>query len=120
MAAGFEDIVETDDVALDVGVGILNAVAHTRLRSEVDNDVELMLGEEIIDQGLVGQIALNELVAYGWMLTAYRFNLLQAVFLEGNVIVIIEVVKADDGAFPHILQKAHHKVGTDETSRTGN
>lgn len=62
MAARLKDIVETNDIALDVGVGVLDAIAYTRLCGEVDNDVEFVFGEEVIDQGLVGQIALDELI----------------------------------------------------------
>ena len=38
-AAGFEDVVEAHDVALDVGVWVLDAVAHTRLGRKVDHAV---------------------------------------------------------------------------------
>ena len=48
MAAGLKDVVEAYDVALDVSVGVLDAVADTRLGGEVDYDVEFVLGEEIV------------------------------------------------------------------------
>ena len=47
MAAGLEDVVEADDVGLDVGIGVGDAIANTGLSSEVDNDVELLFGKEI-------------------------------------------------------------------------
>ena len=38
-AAGFEDVVEADEVGLDIGIGVGDAIAHTSLGCEVDNDL---------------------------------------------------------------------------------
>ena len=38
VAAGFEDVVETDQVALDVDVRVVNGVADAGLRRQVDDD----------------------------------------------------------------------------------
>ena len=64
MTAGFEDVVETDDVAFDIDIGVLDAVADTSLGSEVDNDVELVFCKEIIDKLAVGNAAFDELIVY--------------------------------------------------------
>lgn len=58
MPRGFEDIVEADDVALDVGIGVLYTVAHSGLGGEVDDDIKTMLGKESVDKGFVGKVAL--------------------------------------------------------------
>ena len=59
-ATGFEDVVEAHDVALDVGVGVLDAVAHACLGCKVDHDVEVVLLEEAVDERLVGEVSLDE------------------------------------------------------------
>jgi hypothetical protein len=45
VAAAFENIGEADDVAVDVGVRILQRVANTGLRGQVNDLVELFGGE---------------------------------------------------------------------------
>ena len=60
MAAGFEDVVEAYHVRLDVGIRILDTVADTRLRGEVDNNVRLILLEEGVNSGFVGDVAFDK------------------------------------------------------------
>ena len=60
VAASFEDIVETNDVALNVDVRILDAVAHTGLGRKVDHDIELVLSEELVDKFLVSKTPLTK------------------------------------------------------------
>ena len=62
MPTGFEDVVETNDVAFDIGVGVLDAVAHAGLGGEIDYNVEVILFEESIDEGFVGDGTLDEFV----------------------------------------------------------
>ena len=38
IAARLEDIVKSDDVRLDVNVGMVDRISHTRLRREIDDD----------------------------------------------------------------------------------
>ena len=60
VAAGFKDVIEPDEVALYIRIGVGDAIAHTGLGSEVDNDVELVLLKQPVDRGLVGNIALDK------------------------------------------------------------
>jgi len=60
MAAGFEDVVKADDVGLDVGIGVVDAIADASLSGEVDDDVEMMLGKEGVDEGAVSDGAADE------------------------------------------------------------
>jgi hypothetical protein len=46
VAAAFEDVGEADQVAVDVGVRVLQRVAHAGLGGEVDHAVELLGGEQ--------------------------------------------------------------------------
>ena len=61
VATGLEDVVETNDVALDIGVGVLYRIADTCLGGEVDHYLGLELAEDLVDGGLVSDVAFDEL-----------------------------------------------------------
>ena len=54
VAARFEDVVKSDEVALDVSVGIGDAVAHACLGGEVDHYCYLVFGEDCLHGCLIG------------------------------------------------------------------
>lgn len=47
------------------------------------------------------------------------FKFLEPVFLQGNIVVAVEVVDAHDSAALHVVEEAFHKVGTDKAGRAG-
>ncbi len=57
MAAGFENIVEPNYIALYVHIRGLNTVAHARLGSKVDYDIKLVFCKKIVRQHLIGNTA---------------------------------------------------------------
>ena len=113
VSTGLKDVVEADDVALDIDIGVLDAVANTCLRGKVDYDVEVVFCEESIDQFPVSDIALDELVIDGRRLRLVQFS--EAILLEGRIIVVVEIVNAHDGPFLHILEKALDQIGSNES-----
>jgi hypothetical protein len=46
LAAAFEDVHEADQIAVDLGVGVEQRVAHTGLCSQVDHPLETFTGEQ--------------------------------------------------------------------------
>lgn len=60
VAAGLEDIIETDKVALHIGIGVGDAITNACLRCEVDHNIYTVLGEYLLDECLVGYIAFDE------------------------------------------------------------
>jgi hypothetical protein len=56
VAAAFENIDETDHVAVDVGMRILQRVAHAGLGGEIDHALRALDGEQIGDAGPVGDV----------------------------------------------------------------
>lgn len=53
MAASFKDIIETNEVALDISIGISNTISYTCLGSEVYNDSNLVIGENLFYSFLI-------------------------------------------------------------------
>ena len=119
VAAGLKDVVESDDIALDVGVGVLDAVTYTRLGGEVDNDVGLMLFEDLANEVAVGDVAFYELIA-GSRRLAFLLNLAKAIFLETDVVVVVHVVDTDDVGFGPVAEEATYEVAANEAGTAGN
>lgn len=75
VSARLQDVVEPNDVALNVHIRILDAVANTRLGGQIDYYLGLVLLEQFVDELPVRNASLNRDV-----LDARRLGLLQ--FLE--------------------------------------
>ena len=45
VAAGFQKVIETDDVRFDINIRMIDGVAYTCLGSQVDHDVKMVLSE---------------------------------------------------------------------------
>ena len=90
VAAAFENIGETDDIALDVSVRILQGIANAGLGGQVDDLVELLVGKQLVHAGTVGHVELDEAEA------GQRSQALQTALLERDFVVIVQIVEADD------------------------
>ena len=53
------DVVETDDITLDICLRVGDRVAHTCLCREVHDNIKLILGKELVNQRLIGNVALD-------------------------------------------------------------
>ena len=93
MPARLQDIVEPNDVALDIDIRILDAVAHPGLSGQVHYNVELLFREELVNKAFIGNISLDELVCMLRMILCLLLNNAQAVLLQRRVIVIVQVVQ---------------------------
>ena len=105
--AGLEDVQEADEVALQIGIRVRDAIADARLGGEVHDLIELFLGEERIDGSLVGDVQAAHI----------QSERLAAPFLQTDVIVVVEVVDADHFVSP--LPESVHELGADESGRAG-
>ena len=88
--APFQHMQRADNVGVDVGVRVFHAVAHARLRGEVDNSLRLHLGKQPLDARTVGEIELVE----GEAVCALK--LAETRLLQPNIIVGIEIIDTDD------------------------
>ena len=66
MPAALQHVHEADDVAVDVGMRVLQRIAHAGLRRQVDHTVETLAGKEIGHAGTVGNVELDEAEALVW------------------------------------------------------
>ena len=87
--ARLQDVVEPDHIALDVRIRVLDAIPDPRLRREVHDDIEVVFLEEAVDEGLVGKVALDELVGVPRGLGGLLPDLAQAILLERRIIVVV-------------------------------
>ena len=113
VAAGFEDVVEADEVGLDVGVGVVDAVTDAGLGGEVNDEVGLVLCEKLVNGGFVGEVAFDE----GEVFEAFEF--FEAGGFEVRVVVRIEVVEADDFGVWIFCAEALGEIAADEARRAG-
>ena len=118
VATGFQDIVETDEVALDICIRILDAVAHTCLCSKVHDHIKVIFPKQAINGGLVGNIAFYKRPPVVGIRLIQLFEFLEAVFLQGHIIIVIHIVDTDDGGTLQILKQAFHQVAANESGST--
>lgn len=114
-AGGFEEVKEADEVALHVGAGVIDAVAHVGLGAEVDDVVGLKVGPEAEEFSGVGKVELDEAEAVG---VGGGGEVGEAVAFEGNGVVGVEVVDAEHVAVPSGEEAAGDMV-TDEPGGAG-
>lgn len=95
VTTGLEYVVETYDVALDVSIGVGYRVAHTGLGGEVYYYLKVVLGKETVYEGAVGEVAFDKSVSALGVLCSKLFEALQAVVLDGRVVVVVYTVEID-------------------------
>ena len=93
MPAGFQNIIKADDVALDVHIGIGDGIPDTCLGSQIDHHMEAVLRKAVIHQAAVCDAALDEGPGRGGMQGGFLLNLLQSPFLNGHIIIVVDIVK---------------------------
>ena len=86
-AAGFEDVVEADEVALDVGIRVRDGIADAGLGGEVHDDVEVVFFEEVVDGYLVGEVRFDECPFFAGR-GSECFDFLEAFVLDVHVVVV--------------------------------
>ena len=53
MAAGFKDVIETDDIAFNVHIWVVDGITNTCLCCQVDHYIKVIFSEQLVDQRLV-------------------------------------------------------------------
>ena len=104
MPASLQDIIEAYHVALNIGIRIGDAIAHTSLCSQIHHHVKVVLLEQAINQSLVSQVTLDELI-----FNSRRFCLLnhtEAIILQCRIIIIIQIIQSNYSTLAHFLKQA--------------
>ena len=61
MTARLQDIVKSDQIALDIGVGMGDGIAHARLRRKIDDESGTIGPEHAVERLPVGNISADKL-----------------------------------------------------------
>lgn len=85
VTAGFQNIVEADEVGFDVHVGVSNGVAHPGLGSQVHHDVRMPSAEDVRNAVFICYISMDEMIFPSFRRGRCLFQFLEAVFLQGYV-----------------------------------
>ena len=112
VTAAFQQVAEAHEVGLDIAFGVDEAVAHARLRRKVDHMGERVAAEKVLQRGVVGEVRQGEGEA------GKPFKLREAVLLELDRVIVVEVVDADDGV--PLGDQPFGKVESDESGCAGN
>ena len=109
MATGFEYVVETDDIALYVGIGVDDAVTHTGLCCKVYHNMWLVFCKYVADELLVGNVAFYKLEC------GVLQQFFQALLLKADIVIVIHVVDTDNNVLGRYSAKSFYQVGAYET-----
>ena len=102
-----------DEVRLDVGAGILEAVANARLRPEVDDAVELDAVGHALERLRIGKIGPLEPKTVAELFG----ESVEPSLLQPGVVIIVEVINPDD-ILAAALEQCPRRRRTDETRST--
>ena len=119
VTAGFKDVIKTDEVAFDIHVGMSNGIPHPRLRREIDDDVGMIRFKDVLDHLLVRDVAAQK-DPLGIRRLRENIQLLQTVFLQGDVIIVVDAIDPDDRFCVIILEELFNEIRSDKSGCTGN
>lgn len=104
--ASLQYIEEPYQVAVYVGLGVLDGVSHTGLGGQVHHNVEAVLSEQALYQRGIAQVAAHE--GETPRLVHLRQHS-QASLLDARVVVAVHVVQTDDRVVGGFEQPLHQK-----------
>ena len=116
MAAGFQNIIETDQVRLDIGIGIGDGITYTRLCSQIHHNSWLVCTENILNQIRVRDVSFDKIPGRIRMLFRFLFNLLQSPFLHFNRIIIGHDVDTHNMYRLHSAEQFQNQIISNKTS----
>ena len=114
VAAGFEQVVEPDEVAFYVAAGIGDRVANTGLSGKVYHHVDPVLFEKPVNECLVRDAALNESPGF-----AQPLEFFQTGVFEAHIVIVCDGVDADDLDALVVVQQTFGKFAADKSGGTG-
>lgn len=119
MPARLQDVVKADEIGLDVSIRVGDGVAHACLGGKIYDDVRPVLGEDLIDQRFVGEVAPDEgvrRIGVGGQ-TVVDFG--KSPFFDVHIVVIVHIVHSDDGDGRLGPQKLKDQIAPDKSGGAG-
>lgn len=111
VTASLQDIIETDKVALNVSIGIGDAVADSCLSGKVHDNGNLVFREDFLH---------CIFVSYGGVdkspVTMQGFDFFQALILDIDIIVVGNGINTNDLDVLDIVEESLDEVASDKTS----
>lgn len=118
--AGFQNIVKAQHIGFYIGIGVSDAVAHTGLGGKIHHDLGSVALKEGENQLSVCDIPTDKLPSTGGLLLYQLCNATQAIFLEGDIVVVVHVIQTDNVDVFFGFQQAQDKVTANKACRSGN
>ena len=113
MAARFQDIVESYEIALYIGIRIRNGITDTGLRGKVYNDSNLVIVKDLLYCILVRNRRVDECPV-----AAEGLDFAQAFVLYVDIIIISYAVYSYDADISDILEKSFNQITAYKTGST--
>ena len=102
MPAGLQNVVETDEVGLDVGIRICNGIPDPCLRGKIYHKLRLLLIKKRLHR-----LCIRNVPAYkpppALILLRRSADLRQSPVLDGRIIIVVQIVDSDDPAHLVVL-----------------
>ena len=111
MTAGFQNVIESNHIALDVSIRVGDGVANTSLNTKVDHNVWMMLLKNAVDKCLVRKVALDKWI----VLELLKFC--KTRLFDMDIIVIVHVIQANDLSVGFCSQSAFSKIRANKARR---
>ena len=113
VTAGLQDIVETDKVALDISIGIGDAVADSCLSGKVHDNGNLDFREDFLYCVFVCDGGMNKCPV-----AMQSLYFLQTLILDVNIIVVCNRIDTDNLDVLDIAEESLDEVAADKASST--
>ena len=111
--AGFQNAEKADDIRLDIGFRMVDGIPDACLGCKVDDQLRMVLCKESRECFRVCDVCFDECKAVVLQPAEPRF-------LQGRVIVIVQIVDADDPDLRFLLHQTVRQSSADKASSAGN
>ena len=94
----------------NIHIRICYRITHARLRRKIHDDFGVGFRKDFLNERLIREIPFYECPFASLLGLGKLFNLGKTVFLDGNIVVVIHIVKSNEIYTAYGIQKLRHKV----------
>ena len=126
MPTALQDVEKTEHIAFNVGIGILNGIAHTGLTGKIDDEVKMVVLKKAFHGFAMGEVEFQETIGFalhgGSLPLLLQSVSVNAAFgktgkFESRRIVGVEIVNAHHGIA--CTKEGTNQVESNETGGSG-